>query len=124
MDTDFYKKLLEQSPFGYAYHQIVTDENGTPVDYIFLDVNSEFERLTGLWRRDILNESVLKVLPKLQEGEFDWVKYYGEVAQHGESRSYEHYSAPLERHYKVDVYSPQKEYFVTIFSDITDNKLI
>src|SRR6056297_926058 len=112
MDTDFYKKLLEQSPFGYAYHQLVTDEDGKPVDYIFLEVNAEFERLTGLSRRDILNKSITQVLPTLQEDEFDWVKYYGEVAQQGESRTFEHYSAPLERYYKVDAYSPQKGYFV------------
>src|SRR6056297_184961 len=120
MDTDFYKKLLEQSPFGYAYYQLVTDEDGTPVDYIFLEVNAEFERLTGLSRREILNKSVSQVLPKLQEDKFDWVKYYGEVAQQGESRTFEQYSPPLERYYKVDAYSPQKGYFVTILSDITD----
>ncbi|MDZ7793060.1 MAG: PAS domain-containing protein [Spirochaetia bacterium] len=122
MNTDFYKKLLERSPFGYAYHQIVTDADGSPVDYIFLEVNSEFERLTGLSRRDILNKSVSQVLPPLREGEFDWVKYYGEVAQNGESRTFEQYSAPQERYYKVDAYSPQKGYFVTIFSDITATK--
>ncbi|HKK66190.1 MAG TPA: PAS domain S-box protein, partial [Clostridia bacterium] len=122
MDTDFYKELLEQSPFGYAYHQIVTDEHGRAVDYIFLEVNSEFERLTGLSRSDILNTPITQVLPKLQEDEFDWVKYYGEVAQQGESRTFEQYSAPLERYYKVDAYSPQKGYFVTIFSDISEHR--
>jgi PAS domain-containing protein len=35
---------------GFALHEIVTDEQGRPVDYRFLNVNPAFERLTGLKR--------------------------------------------------------------------------
>ncbi|MCF7928538.1 MAG: PAS domain S-box protein [Spirochaetales bacterium] len=119
MDLDFYKNLLEQSHFGYAYHKIITDDAGNPVDYIFLDVNAEFEMLTGLSRKKILNRKVSEVLPGIRSGGFDWVAYYGEVALEKTPREFEQYSEPLGRYYKVQAFAPQEGCFVTLFSDIS-----
>src|SRR6056297_1371219 len=99
MDVNFYKNLLEQSSFGYAYHEIVFDKDGSPADYCFLDVNTMFERLTGLKREDILNRCVSEVLPGIRKGGFDWVAYYGEVAAGGGSKTFEQYSEPLGRYF-------------------------
>lgn len=52
MDDRSYRNMLEHSPFGYAYHELVTDEGGQPTDYVFREVNATFERLTGLHRTD------------------------------------------------------------------------
>lgn len=46
MKNDFYKKLMEQSPLGYAYHKIICDERGIPCDYVFIEVNKTFEALS------------------------------------------------------------------------------
>lgn len=43
-----YRLLIESLSDGFAYHRIMTDSDGFPVDYIFLDVNSAFEKITGL----------------------------------------------------------------------------
>ncbi len=75
--------MMELSSFGYAYHEIITDQAGQPVDYRFLEVNSEFEHLTGLKRKEILGKGVCEVLPGIRDGEFDWVAFYGEVALKG-----------------------------------------
>ncbi len=50
-----YTKMMTEAPFGAAYHKIILDDNGKPVDYVFLEVNRAFERLTGLKAKDILN---------------------------------------------------------------------
>ncbi len=36
---DKYRLLMEHLPDAFAYHQIVTDSSGNPIDYFFLDVN-------------------------------------------------------------------------------------
>lgn len=118
MEKTFYKNLIENAPYGYAFHKIVTDKNGVPVDYIFLDVNRKFEQLTGLNRNKILNKKITKVLPGIREREFDWVEFYGKVALEGTEKEFEQYSEPLNKHYRVKVYSPKKYHFVTIFQDI------
>ncbi len=42
-----YRTLFEMMTEGFAVHEIVTDEQGRPSNYRFLDVNPAFERLTG-----------------------------------------------------------------------------
>jgi PAS domain S-box-containing protein len=111
--------MLEQAPFGYAYHQLVTDEGGQPTDYVFLEVNAVFEQLTGLHRNTILGRPVTEVLPGIRDGDFDWIACYGAVAQGGGAREFEHYSQPLGRYYRVHVHAPEEGFFVTIFTDVT-----
>ena len=124
MQKKFYQKMIETAPFGYAYHKIILDDNGIPVDYEFLEVNKVFEKLTGLKRSNILNKRVTNVLPGIRDEELDWVAYYGEIALNGNEKTFEQYSAILKRHYKVTVNSPEKYYFVTIFTDITEYKKV
>ena len=119
MEKQFHSKLIENAPFGYAYHKIILDEKGNPEDYEFIEVNEEFEKLTGLKKDDILNKRVTEVLPGIRDGEFDWVALYGEVALKGGRKEFEQYSEPLKKHYHVSVHSPEKHHFITLFTDIT-----
>ena len=34
---DKYRLLIDNLPDAFAYHQIITDSSGNPVDYIFLE---------------------------------------------------------------------------------------
>jgi PAS domain-containing protein len=45
---------------GYAFCRMVF-EDGLPVDFVYLEVNRAFERLTGL--RDVCGKRVSEVLP-------------------------------------------------------------
>jgi PAS domain S-box-containing protein len=122
MQEQFYKKVIESAPFGYAYHKIILDKNGTPVDYEFINVNNAFEKLTGLKGKDIIKKPVTDVLPDIYKGEFDWVSFYGEIALKGGEKIFEQYSKQLKKYYRVTVHSPKKYYFVTIFTDISERK--
>ena len=61
MDNNKHRLLLENLPEAFAYHQIVTDSEGKPVDYIFLDVNPAFENMTGLSRGDIIGKKIMQI---------------------------------------------------------------
>ena len=122
MEASLYKSLIECGPFGYAYHEIMVDEAGLPVDYRFLEVNRAFERMTGLSSADLLNRRVTEVLPEIRGGRFDWVAFYGELALNGGTREFEQYSQPLGRWYKVQACSHQKGYFSTLFVDVSAEK--
>lgn len=112
--------VIECAPFGYALHRIITNENGKPVDYEFLEVNREFERLMGLSRKKILGRRVTEILPGIVTGTFDWIAFYGIIALNGTTGEKEHYSQPLKRWYRVQAYSPEKFQFVTVFTDISN----
>lgn len=120
--ADKYSSLIKNLPYAYAYHEMVTDHSGIPTDYIFLEINSAFEDITGLKREDVVGKKVTEVLPGLEKSEFDWISVYGKVACTGESVRFENYSEILDRWYDVTAFSDEKGYFCVIFSDITSLK--
>ena len=118
------ENIFQNSPFGYALHKIVMDETGKPIDYEFIEVNKAFEKLTGVKGSDIVGKNVTEAIPGIEKGEFDWISFYGKVALEETEDSFEQFSEPLGKHYSVQVYSPQKGYFVTIFTNISAQKSI
>ena len=59
---------------GFALHEIICDESGTPIDYRFLALNSAFERLTGLKADEIIGKRAYETLPGLEPF---WIEKYG-----------------------------------------------
>lgn len=120
MNQDIYKQILDQSPFGYAYHKIILDDIGNPIDYQILEINAAFEKLTGLKAEETTGKRILEIMPEIKNSQFDWIGLYGNIAQKGGEKELQQYSEPLKKWYKVKVYSPQKGYFITAFTDITN----
>jgi len=121
-DKGKYRLLIENLPDAFARHQIVTDNKGKPVDYIFLEVNACFEEMTGLAKNKIIGKKVTEVLPGIRYDRFDWIAFYGKVVLTGETACFEQYSEPLARYYEVTAYREDDRHFVTIFRDITGMK--
>jgi PAS domain S-box-containing protein len=117
-----YRALFASMLTGFAYHEILLDKNGKPVDYVFLEVNDAFERMTGLRKSEITGKRVTEALPGIRDDPADWIGLYGRVALTGGEARFEQYSRPLDRWYDVSAYSPEKGYFVTLFDDITERK--
>jgi len=117
-----YRTLFKNIPEGFGFHKVIYDENNNPIDYIFLEVNSAFEKITGLQKGDIIGKKITNVLPNIENDPADWIGRYGKVASTGNPERFESFSQPLKSWYSVLAYSPMKEYFVTIFSDITEKK--
>ena len=122
MDEMFYKRLIEESPTGYAYHKIICNQEGVPCDYEFIEVNEAFEELTGLSRINIIGKKITEVLPTIIKSRFDWVKFYGDIAINGGEKQFEQYFETLHKWYRVNVKCPAKYYFITHFIDISKEK--
>jgi len=120
--NDKYRLLIENLPDAFAYHQVVTNSEGKPVDYIFLDVNQAFEGMSGLHRDKILGKKVKEVCQENGTLNFDWIGTYGQVALTGESIRFEQYLETAGRWYDITAYSDEPGYFITVFRDITESK--
>ncbi|MGM0612654.1 MAG: PAS domain S-box protein, partial [Bacteroidota bacterium] len=118
MDKKIYQSAIHQSPVGFAYHEIILDNSGKPVDYLFLDVNPAFEQITGLKAREIIGKSACAILPGLPNDQFDWIGLYGTIAIDGGNKYIQQYSEPLKKWLTVNVFSDKKHYFTTLISDI------
>ena len=119
MDNTFYRNILYNSSIGYAYHELIFDSKGVPCDYRFIEVNSAFELFTGLLAKDIIGKTVFEVMPNIVKDDFDWIAFYGEVALNNQSEKFESYSSALNSWYKVEVFSPKKNFFITIIIRIS-----
>src|SRR3990167_3115415 len=95
-------------------------ENGEPLDFIYLDVNDAFERLTGI--KDATGKRASEVIPGIRQSDPELFDLYGKVAATGVSAKFERYVAALDQWFAISVYSPQREHFVAVFDVITERK--
>lgn len=116
-----YQRLFENMLDGLAYHKIILDDNGQPIDYVILEVNAAFERLTGLSREQIVGRRLGEVLPSTASAP-DWVTRCSEIALHGGTQRLEHFVEELNCWICASMYTPLPGHFVTIFEDITQRK--
>ena len=115
-----FRQLFENMEQGFALHEMIYDKNGNPIDYRFILINNAFNKLTGINAFNYIGKTVKQVLPAIEQ---IWIDNYGKVAKTGIPMQFEHYSQEFDKYYNVAAYSPQKNYFATIFSDTTQEKL-
>jgi PAS domain S-box-containing protein len=116
---EHYRSLFDNMLNGYAYCRMLFEE-GKPQDFIYLNVNSTFETLTGL--KSVTGKKVSEVIPGLRESDPEIFEIYGRVATTGFPERFETYVEALGMWFSISVYSPRKEHFVAIFDVITEQK--
>ncbi len=114
-----YRSLFENMLEGCAYCRFLEEEDGSR-DFVYLDVNEAFGKLTGL--KDVVGKKVSEVIPGIRESNPELFEIYGRVASTGEPERFEPHVAPLNIWFSVSVYSPAKGFFVAVFSDITERR--
>lgn len=105
----------------FFYGKIVTDNDGNPIDFIYLDVNQAWETHNSLKFEDVQGRRSTEVFPAVKN-EPNWIDPYGRAALSRESIIFEKYSPVTNKWYHINVYSPKKGYFVSITEDITKRK--
>ena len=121
-EKESYHLLIEHLPDAFAYHQIILDDQGIPVDYIFLEINKAFEEMTGLKRQEVIGKKVTEILPGIEKAEFNWIGTYGKVALSGKQIRFESFYEKLGRWYDVRAYTDKPGYFAVAFRDISKSK--
>lgn len=111
-----YRTIISEMDQGLALHEIIQDNEGKVIDYVFLEVNPSFEKITGLMKRDIIGKTVKEVLPNI---EGYWIETYGKVALTGTPMHYVNYSKELDKYFSVYAFSPGKNRFAVMVTDIT-----
>lgn len=107
---------------GFAYCKILVDKNNKPVDFMYLDVNDAFEKLTGLKNKDVIGKRVTEAIPGIKDSHPELFDIYGKVALTGKPAKFDIFFEPLEIWLTIFVYSPEKDYFVAVFDNITERK--
>lgn len=115
-----FRALFDKMSEGLSLNEIICDEDGTPCDMRFLEVNPAFERLTGLKADDIVGRTTLELFP---DTEPVWFERYGRAALEGQSVQFDAQFGPLGRWFQIHAYQTAPGRFAVIFFDISDRRL-
>jgi len=119
---DKYRTLFEKMNEGFALYEVMVDEDGTPFDYRFLEVNPAFESMTGLSNVSVVGRTARDLLSGIDYDPANWISRYSNVALTGEEITFEEYSQPFKRWYQINCFSPRTGQFAAVFKDITERK--
>jgi two-component system, chemotaxis family, CheB/CheR fusion protein len=117
-----FRSLFANMMDGFAYCRMIFNDKGKPVDFVYLQINDAFERITGLKKERVIGKKVTEAIPGTEKANPELFEIYGRVALTGKSESFEIFFKPLALWLHVSVYSPKKEYFVAMFEDISNRK--
>jgi PAS domain S-box-containing protein len=119
LSEERYRSLFDNMVEGFAHCKMLF-ENGMPADFVYLSVNSAFEKLTGL--KDVVGRKVSEIIPGIREADPKLFEIYGRVSQTGVPERFEIFVEALRMWFSVSVYSPRTEEFVAVFDVITERK--
>ena len=115
-----YRFLFEHVDDGFCIVDIVLDEQGQPIDYLFIEANPSFERHTGLV--EAVGKTVRELIPDIEE---HWIQIYGEVALTGSPRRFEQGSDAMGRWFDVYAFrvdDANSRRVAIFFRDISDRR--
>jgi PAS domain-containing protein len=116
--NDKFNVLFNNMSEGVALHSYVYDQDGKVVNYVIDDVNSAFEKILNLKKKDVVGKLATEVF---QVSEAPYLKEY--TASHKDySGQFDVYFAPLKKYFHISVSMLGKDGFATIFFDITNIK--
>ena len=115
-----YRSLFENMLEGFAYCEMLFDDRGRPIDFVYLDVNPTFEKLTGL--ANVLGKKFTEVIPGERASQPELFERYGRVALTGKPERFEIELKALGMWFSISAYGAGKGCFVAVFDNITERK--
>ncbi|MGI2034706.1 PAS domain-containing protein [Rhizobium panacihumi] len=116
-----YRTLFRALDDGFCVVQMIWDEKGDPVDYLFLEVNAAFENQTG-----IINATGRRMRDIAPDHEQRWFEIYGQVARTQEKIAFENAAEALGKYYDVQAFpvdGPESGNVAILFSDRSEQKI-
>ena len=117
-----YRTLFTSMDQGFCTIEVIFDENKNPIDYRFLEVNTSFEKQTGL--KDARGKRMRELTPNHEQ---HWFDIYGQIALTGESKRFENRAEALGRWFEVYAFRiglPENRQVAIFFNDVTERKRI
>lgn len=119
VDPVVHKKLFENMPMGYVRQKLILNEDGKPIDYQYLMINPEFEKLMGRTKDEIIGKRASEI------GAYDtgeMMTIFNQVAFHDFHVQVDYHVQRLKKVFNTVLYSPVKGEFVALFLDVSDLK--
>ena len=102
---------------GFSIQEVITDDEGKPIDLRFVDANPAFEAQTGLKNEETLGHTLRELFPTSEQY---WIDRYGKVGLTGEPMSFEAQFSPLGKYYHVSAFQTEPRQFGVLFMDVAE----
>jgi len=111
--------LFEKSFLGIAEHRIVYDHEGQATDYTIINVNPAFYKILEIEEETAINR---KASDLYGTDEAPFLAEYVTAVEMNRPKELEREFEPLEKTFRIFVYSHKPGCFVTLFEDITQRR--
>lgn len=116
------RELFSRIREGFFVAELIRDDEGRAVDFVFLEVNDAFTRHTGLSTEAALGRRVSEAIAGVPA---ELVQRYGAVVDSGEPAAFEvEVPALAHRSYQARAHSLGGDRFAVLFLDVTEQKRI
>jgi PAS domain S-box-containing protein len=117
--TDKYLNLFNTMEEGFLIIELIRNQEGKCVNYIYREANPAFDKLVGLKPDAVIGKTVLELFPTLDNW---WVKIYADVAEKHQANRFEHFLKENNRWYEVLAYPMPGDQVAILYNDITERK--
>lgn len=102
----FYEKcsIMDEMPLAYCVIELVFDEDGHGVDFIFRYCNKEMAVVEGVPVEEMLNRSFYEVF---RNGDQKWLVSYADVALNGTKHTLKDFSPEIGKDLTIYCYQPE-----------------
>ncbi|MGE4264269.1 MAG: PAS domain S-box protein [Desulfovibrio sp.] len=115
-----YRALFTSMTEGLCVLELERDQEGTPVDYLILDVNPAYETILGYSRKQAQGRLVTELFGMRSPP--DLARFVSMLEQQ-QPITFDSHVETLDRHFHVSAFPIQGETFGVIFQDITQRRL-
>lgn len=106
--------ILDEMQLAYCIIELVFDENGHGLDFIFRYCNKQMEVLEGVSIDEMVNHSFYEVF---KNGDKKWLVAYADVALNGVKRTIKEYSPEIGKTLTIYCYQPEPGYCACVLTE-------
>ena len=114
-----YRTLFETMGQGYAELEIIRGPDGRATDARYLELNPQYERLTGIPVAEARGRTMLEMIPDLDDW---WIQDYDRIVRSGRPGQVENQVTATGRWYEAKIYPRSGDRFSVLYEEITVRK--
>lgn len=113
-----YRTLFNSVDQGFTLCELIRNKQGKAIDFYMLEVNSTYEKQTGVSKEMVLGKRIIQTFPSSNNR----LETYAAVVDDQRPVVFEYYFEYTKRWFAIKAYPVEKDKFAIIFSNITDRK--
>ena len=109
--------VLDRMPIGFCVIELIFNDDGSGVDFVFRYCNKEMEHIEGKKVEEMIDQSFYKVFP---DGNKKWLAVYTDVAVNGGYRYFRSYNQAIGRELLVRCFQPFENFCACVLIPVDE----